>query len=253
MIHVGCCGFPVSRQKYFSVFNTVELQNTFYELPTESEAQNLRNSIPENAIVHMKAWQAITHPHTSPTWRRMKRKPSGNLENYGFLKPTKENFEAWDRIARIAKILNVRVIVIQTPPSFTYSEDNLRNVKEFFSSISGDNFVIGWEPRGDWNKHIDVIQRLVQDLDIVHIVDILKVRPIGIEHKGILYTRLHGLGAEVNYRYRYSDEDLELLMKIISEYVGKVQEIYVLFNNVYMFSDALRFKELLHRHGFKVL
>jgi uncharacterized protein YecE (DUF72 family) len=61
----------------------------------------------------------------------------------------------------------------------------------------------------------------------------------------LMYSRLHGLGGrEVNYRYRYSDEDLEKLKEMIFPFIGK-RKIYIMFNNVYMFEDALRFKRIL--------
>jgi len=32
-ILVGCCGFPVGREKYYKTFKGVEIQQTFYQLP----------------------------------------------------------------------------------------------------------------------------------------------------------------------------------------------------------------------------
>jgi len=242
-LYVGCCGFPVARERYFRTFTLVELQNTFYDLPTEDEAQRLRNSIPSNAIVTMKAWQVITHPCTSPTWKRMKRKPSGDLQRYGYLKPTKENLEAWESVVRIAKILDAKAIVLQTPPSFGYSEENLRNVLEFFSTIER-TILVCWEPRGTWRNHREAIAKVVE-LGIVHVTDLLKEDPVLGSNK-VLYTRLHGLGpGEVNYRYRYTDEDLKKLCAKIKNYLGTVDVAYVLFNNIYMFNDAQRFREIV--------
>ena len=71
-IHVGTCGFPISRRKYFEEFTTVELQDTFYNKPDPGKLSNLRREVPEHFIFNMKAWQAITHPPTMPTWRRAK-------------------------------------------------------------------------------------------------------------------------------------------------------------------------------------
>ena len=246
-IFVGCCGFPVSRSRYFAKFKLVELQNTFYELPSESDAISLRNAIPVDAVLTMKAWQVITHPATSPTWRKMKRKPEGDLEKYGYLRPSKENLKAWEHTIDIAKMLRVRAVVLQTPPSFKFSEDNLQSVIKFFEqalSITPRDMLICWEPRGEWNLHRNTL-RQVLELGIVHVVDILKNDPI-INSVGVLYVRLHGLGrGEVNYRYKYTDSDLENLARKILSHGDSVNEAYILFNNVYMFDDALRFKHRL--------
>ncbi|MFW6186252.1 MAG: hypothetical protein ACOC5C_06180 [Halobacteriota archaeon] len=42
-----------------------------------------------------------------------------------------------------------------------------------------------------------------------------------------------------SYRHKYTDFEMEKLVKIINN------NCYVLFNNMNMFNDALRFKELL--------
>jgi len=246
-VFVGCCGFPVSRNRYFTEFKLVELQNTFYDLPSESDATSLRNAVPADAVLTMKAWQVITHPATSPTWKKMKNKPEGDLEKYGYLRPTKENFRAWEKTVDIAKILRVRAIVLQTPPSFRFSEDNLQSVIKFFEqalSIAPRDMLVCWEPRGDWNLHRNALKQVIE-LGIVHVVDILKNDPI-VDVTGILYVRLHGLGkGEVNYRYKYTDADLENLVNKVLGYSNSVHEAYILFNNIYMFDDALRFRHKL--------
>jgi len=244
---VGCCGIPVSRKRYFETFKLVELQNTFYDLPTDEWAKRFRTEVPSDAIITVKAWQAITHPSTSPTWKRMKHKPPGNLENYGFLRPTRENLEAWDRTLHIARILNAKAVVFQTPPSFRFSEENLRNVVEFFKTIYLKDLLLCWEPRGDWNQHREALRKVVE-LGIIHVVDVLKHDPV-MDSCQVLYTRLHGLGkGEVNYKYKYTDDDLRRLVEKITSF-SSINEAYVLFNNVYMFYDAQRFRDLARSLG----
>lgn len=34
---VGCCGFPISKSKYYKHFNIVELQHTFYQPQSKIE------------------------------------------------------------------------------------------------------------------------------------------------------------------------------------------------------------------------
>ncbi|HHF59326.1 MAG TPA: DUF72 domain-containing protein, partial [Thermoplasmatales archaeon] len=62
----------------------------------------------------------------------------------------------------------------------------------------------------------------------------------------IAYLRLHGSppGARM-YNYRYTDEDLQVLLDIVREM--RVRESYILFNNIYMFDDALRFRKLVEQ------
>ena len=66
-LYVGCCGFPYARKKYYEYSKVVELQNTFYELPSLEWGRSARREAPEGFVFTIKAWQVITHPHTSPT------------------------------------------------------------------------------------------------------------------------------------------------------------------------------------------
>jgi len=246
IVKVGCCGFPQARSKYFSEYSVVELQNTFYNLPSPEWASKIRSEAPSNFEFTIKAWQVITHPSSSPTWRKMKKKPSGNLENYGFLKPTKENIEAFKKTIELANVLNAQIIVFQTPASMPYNEESIKWVEEFFEEIQGitnGKYIIGWEPRGEWSKHEDVLERILTRYNVLHIVDIFKKKPVNIVNN-IFYTRLHGIGpGEVNYRYKYTDEDFEKLINYLEDL--EFETGYIMFNNVFMAQDSKRFKEFL--------
>jgi len=254
MIKVGTCGWSVKggRKKYFEKFKVIEIQQTFYNLPMVKTAQKWRAEAPEDFEFTLKVWQVITHPHTSPSWRRLRKKPPGKLENYGFLKPTRENFEAWEKFKEIANSLNAKIVIFQTPPSFGYNRENYNNIIEFFSKIKDNSLVIGWEPRGSWNNALDKVKEIVEDLGIIHVVD--PFRRLPVSSHPITYFRLHGIGkGEVNYRYKYSDDDLEKLLKICLNFTSKGHIVYVMFNNVYMAEDALKFKQLAKERDVKVI
>ncbi len=246
MVFVGCCGFCISREKYFSIFDVVEIQETFYNPPDPEKLKKIASEAPPSFVFAMKAWQAITHPLDSPTWKKAKTMPDKSLsDRYGFLRPTKEVFDAWEKVVEGAKALNAKVIVIQTPPSFGYNEENFRNAIEFFSSTATHNFLIGWEPRGTWMQHKDKITEIVSRFkNLIHVVDPFKTLPA--VDKNTAYFRLHGIGSgEVNYKYRYTNQDLANLLSITKRVVEKSKEIFVLFNNVYMAQNAQEFKNLV--------
>jgi uncharacterized protein YecE (DUF72 family) len=242
VFYVGCCGFPTARSKYYTMFNVVELQETFYNPPDIERLRSLRLEAPEDFIFTMKCWQAITHPLDSPTWKKSKFIPDQSLrDSYGFLRPTKEVFKAWELVVEGVKVLKAKVVVIQTPPSFNYSDINFRNTMDFFSAVDTNEFVIGWEPRGDWLEKPDKIAEVVGRFkSVIHVVDILKHEPVVV--KDVNYFRLHGLNGEVNYKYKYTDDDLRRLCTLAKKF--KRRETYILFNNVYMLQDAQRFKKI---------
>ncbi|NOY10615.1 MAG: DUF72 domain-containing protein [Archaeoglobi archaeon] len=226
MIRVGCCGFPVSMEKYFQMFDVVEVQKTFYRPPRPETAARWRETAGEGFEFTVKAFQVITHPPSSPTYRKARLK----VDDGGFFRPVKAVFDAWERTREIAKVLGSRIVVFQTPKSFRESEENIRNMREFFSSIERE-FVFCWEPRG-WRS--ERVREVCERLDLVHVVDPFVERSVYGE---LRYYRLHGF----NYKHKYSDEELEWL----AERVRGERECYVMFNNVHMLDDATRFSRIL--------
>jgi uncharacterized protein YecE (DUF72 family) len=244
IIKVGCCGFPIPMKKYFMKFKLVEIQKTFYEPPKIETLIKWRQKAPEDFEFSVKAWQVLTHPFSSPTWRRIKT-PLEKKENYGFLRPTEENFRAWEKTLEACKALKAKICVIQTPPSFNCTQENIENMRNFFNSIKLNEIKIAWEPRGNWINNLDKIKILCKELNLIHITDPLKHEIALISE--IQYFRLHGLNSkkEVNYSYKYSIEDLKRLndkIKALSKF--NVNEVYVLFNNLSMNKDAENFMKI---------
>ena len=237
---VGCCGYPVSKKKYYGNFNVIEIQKTFYSLPSVElaskwfEESRGREEAPHDFEFTIKAWQLITHEPSSPTYRKAKVSiPDVRKERYGSFKSTDEVFKAWEETEKIAKALETQIIVFQCPASSKPTDANKNNLIQFFKSLDKKNFIFAWEPRGKWTN--EEIKPLCKELNLVDCVDPFKRKETYGEIK---YYRLHGKGG---YRYKYSDEELRELL----EFVKADELTYAMFNNVYMFNDALRFKELL--------
>lgn len=233
-IKVGCCGFPKGMKHYFSRFSLVEVQQTFYKPPRIETVVGWREQAPAGFEFTIKAWQLITHPPSSPTYRKAALTiPPGKGKCYGYFKPSDEVMEAWHRTEEIARAVGATVIVFQCPASFVSTTENINNIRKFFNSIARDRLLFVWEPRGQWSDQL--ITSLCQELELIHCVDPLQRAPL---YGTINYFRLHGGSG---YRHSYSDQELEHLREMVA---GK--ESYVLFNNITMYDDALRFTSLLH-------
>jgi len=237
----GTCGFPRTKRILREKLKAVEVQQTFYKPPPVETLKRWREEL-GGLRIHVKAWQLVTHPPSSPTYRRAGLKvPPEKRDKYGLLQLTEEVKEAWMKTVEAAETLDADFIVVQTPPSFKYSEENERRVEKFFEWAKGSWKRIAWEPRGSWREHPDAVKRVVERVGVVHAVDPFKWWPPLSD--GPLYLRLHGRGkGEVNYKYKYTDEDLKDLALMILN--SKREEAHVMFNNVYMFQDALRFYEI---------
>jgi len=231
-VKVGCCGFPRGMKHYFSQFKLVEVQQTFYKLPRVETAVKWRQAAPSDFEFTIKAWQLITHPSSSPTYRKAGLQITHGEKDYGYFKPSPEVMAAWHKTKEIAQAVKAVIIVFQCPASFIDSVENIENMRKFFPPLTRDGLLFAWEPRGQWSDQ--VITRLCQELRLIHCVDPLQRAPL---YGTANYFRLHG---GPGYRHRYSDEELERLREVVSN-----KESYVLFNNMAMYDDALRFTHLL--------
>ena len=229
MIKVGCCGFCCKKDEYFKKFEVVEIQKTFYSLPSIETARKWRKEKPDNFEYTMKAWQLITHLPNSPTYRKANLKIESN--NYGFFKPSNEVFDAWEKFSEFAKELDAKIIVFQCPPNFHESAENIRNIEQFFSSIER-KFLYAIELRGNWAK--EKIIEICKNFDLIHCVDPFKSPSY---YGKIKYYRLHGISG---YNYDYSKEELKKLLELC-----RGEDVYCLFNNTKMLKNAIEFKEMI--------
>jgi uncharacterized protein YecE (DUF72 family) len=230
MIKVGCCGTDFKRS---ALLKLAEVQSTFYKVPKESTLKRWRESVPEEFEFSIKAWQLITHPPTSPTYKKAGIK---DVKEVGYFKDTEEVQEAYRQTLEAAKLLRARFILFQTPKSFAQTEENLKNLCRFFEKVDREDFIFGWEARG-WGPK--VVSTLCESLNLVDCTDPFVRLP---EKKELAYFRLHGSppGKKL-YRYKYTEEDLSFLLQCCKMY----EEVYCLFNNIYMWEDALRFQRMV--------
>jgi uncharacterized protein YecE (DUF72 family) len=239
MIKVGCCGFPVSKKKYYESLKVVEIQQTFYKLMDEKTIKKWRKEAPNDFEFTFKAFQGITHPAKSPTWKKsgISKEELKKIEKYvGELKWNKITSEYWNKMIEYSKILNSKIIVIQLPTSFKDEEKNIKNAVEFFENAR-DKVKIAVELRG-WKEENK--RKICKEFDLIDVVDLNISEPS--YYKDVVYSRLHGKyeNNKIIYKYDYSKEEL----KKIKEKAKKYKECYIMFNNVYMFKNALEFINL---------
>jgi uncharacterized protein YecE (DUF72 family) len=233
---IGCCGFPVIKTKYAENFQVMEVQQTFYQPPGISTLQKWRALMPSEFEFTLKAWQIITHPAQSPTYRRLKMKLTPEeYQQCGAFKPTRIVRQAWETTRNCAEALSARHILFQCPASFTPASQNISQMRTFFGSVERGNLKFLWEPRGDWSEGL--IYSLCRELNLVHVVDPFLARSVT---KDFVYLRLHG---GKDFKHIFSDDELGIIANLIP--AGK--PAYVMFNNRNMWEDAARFQYLMDR------
>ena len=238
-IQIGCCGWPVGRSGYFQRFSTVEINSTFYNLPQLKTAVRWRQEAPAEFEFSVKAWQLITHPAASPTYRKLREKLSDRaLSRCGNFRASPEVAAAWERTRAVASALAARFVLFQTPASFYPNANHLRDLYRFFKGVQRGGLALVWETRGEgWEDRM--VHRVCGDLGLVRGVDPLSgAKPCG----AVCYYRLHGRherGRPV-YGHDYTDEELR---EILIHSTGR--PTYAYFNNVSMWRDACRFQSLV--------
>ncbi len=240
---IGCCGFCTSMNNYFKEYRAVEVQKTFYKPPGVETAKRWRreaDKVNREFEFTVKAWQLITHPPSSPTYRRT----NISVKLCGYFRLSKTVIEAWEKTKEIADVLRAKVIVFQTPFSFKDREENAKRVVEFFSTIENGYYFV-WEARGWSSKSV---REVCEKAGLIHCVDPMVEDP-AIERE-VMYFRLHGHSPDcrykpygkLNYRHVYSKEELEWLKNYLKKFSGTT---YVMFNNTNMCKDAKKFEKIL--------
>ena len=232
-LRVGLCGWTISTEKYFALFDTLEVQQTFYEPPSRVTMDRWREQAPADFVFTIKAWQVITHRATSNTYRRIRSEV--NRDECGAFRVNPTVMRGWETTRECARILRAKAILFQCPASFKPTDENVNNMRRFFGEIERmKNVAYLWEPRGAWPD--DLLVDVCRELNLVHTVDPFLRDSVTPE---LTYWRLHGIGT--HYR-PYTDDELRSLAARVPH-----ANTYVMFNNIPRVGDATRFRQFSAR------
>lgn len=204
---------------YSKIFNTVEINSTFYALPrSEKIAENWYNITPKNFVFSIKYPQQITHKTLGK--KRLSSELHYMTRFYKLIDPLKE---------KLAPIL------IQFPPKFKKDLDLLEELITYLL----DRYRYTMEFRNEsWitNKQFDSdTLKLLERHDIAYCIvsEPGPIPPIDEISADFVYIRWHGLNKDHWYNYLYSDkqikEEKERIDKIRNN--DDVKKIYGYFNN----------------------
>jgi uncharacterized protein YecE (DUF72 family) len=240
MAKVGLCGFTMAMEDYPRHFGVVEVQQTFYEPPSEPVMRRWLAAMPPGFEFTLKAWQLITHESKSPTYRRVKRPlDAQERASCGAFRDTAIVRTALERTLDCAKLLRASTLLFQCPASFRPEPENIERLRHFIVHVARPQCPPGlrlaWEPRGSaWTARAQLALDLCEELELVYVVDpfVDAIRATA----GPAYLRLHGISGA---RHVYSDAELRRLADMTPP------DAYVMFNNIPRVNDARRFNALL--------
>ena len=220
--YVGCSGWqykdwrgivypeklPLRRwfEHYATLFDTVEINNTFYRLPPASTVEGWEAQAPDGFIYAAKLGQFGSH--------RMKLKDAGSwLPNH------------LDRVERLKDHLGPTLV--QLPPRW---KRNVERLDEFLSATSPH---MRWavEMREESWLHDDVFEVLRRHGAALCIHDLLPKHP-WVLTTDWSYVRFHGPNAlDVKYVGLYGPERLEEPAAQMEQWLRGGCDVYAYFNN----------------------
>jgi uncharacterized protein YecE (DUF72 family) len=244
MIKTGCCGWGYMRirdffgeeetskfksilQAYAALFQTVEINSTFYRIPKLTTAEKWRkeaDEINKDFEFTVKCSQLVTH----------------------IIRFTKGSVKFFDIMKDICKNLDAEVLLFQSPAGFKATDENVARIESFFENIDRGNLILTWECRGSWLENPGLVKKICKKFDIIHCVDPFRNEPLYFGKNKIAYFRLHGFGLLSMYHYNFSTNELNQLKEKV-EKLKKLKEIFVFFNNSECYLNAIQFMKLLEK------
>jgi uncharacterized protein YecE (DUF72 family) len=190
---------------YAKHFNTVEINNSFYRLPSEQTFENWRASAPAGFCFAVKASRFITH------MKKLK-DPVPSSEKF---------FLAADRLGE-----KLGPVLFQLPPRWKL---NLERLSEFIASLPGGHRYVFEFREEDW--HVTPVFELLRKHNAGYCIhDFANMRVLPEITADFAYVRFHG-PTEAKYWGSYSDADLRGWAERIESWRNRVSVVYAYFNN----------------------
>lgn len=207
---------------YLKDFDTVELNNTFYHLPTEDAFDNWRKATPHDFLFAVKGSRFLTHMVKLKDAQR-------GLVNF---MPRAERLR-W----------KLGPVLWQLPPKWNV---NVERLEEFLSLLPKKHRYTFELRNPTWmtDQVYDVLHKYNAAFCIYELAGYQSALEITADWT---YVRLHG-PTQFKYQGSYSDKQLAAWAKRIEEWSKKLKAIYVYFDNddsAFAVKNALKLKELL--------
>lgn len=209
-------------EHYQGQFKTVEVNNTFYNLPKPETLEKWKGRVPDDFVFAAKANRYITH------MKKLK-EPEESLENM------LDVFEAFGE--------KLGPILFQLPPNWNFNEERLRN----FISLLPDDLRSTFEFRDEsWIN--DTTFHILEENNIAFCIYDLAGYQSPVEVTAdFVYVRLHG-PSENKYQGKYDHDQLSWWSDRIHEWRDNGRDVYLYFDNDeqgFAPQNALELKEIV--------
>lgn len=263
---------------YAGHFDTVEIDSTYYSIPTKNNAYLWAERSPVGFTFHVKVYGVMTGHAVAPgslpkdILSALPAEDRAGRQVYvrerSLVSAVSERF--LDALTPLAEAGRLGVLVFQFPPWFIFREENLGFILERKALIGRHEMAVEFR-HGSWYAPA-VRERVLGFLRknrIVHVVadepqfgSLATVPFVPQATSDTAYYRLHGRNREnwlrkgldtaLRYSYEYSEEELKEFVPHIRATAKEAKVTYVMFNNCHggrATRNAVRMKEMLARES----
>jgi len=204
---------------YSRAFNFVEVNSTFYQIPSLNEVEKWRRLVPQDFQFSVRAHRSIAHAYK--------------------FRPVQQAIETLEKMKKICQILRANILHFQVPRSFRLNQASVEDLRLLLCSTHSGNVRVALEVRqGPRQMLPQELLKIMQDRNMVHCVDLSKGEEPAYE-SDLLYTRLFGKGQ--HNIYQPTDGELVEIDRMASG--SKSQKVAMSFHFVRMYKDAVRLKK----------
>ncbi len=265
------------RLKYYAgVFSTVEVDSSFYALPSEAVVSLQTARVPDDFVLHYKAYGLLTgHSVETRALPKALREllPSGLTDNPRLSwRDTPEDvlslaFRMFGGAMRPAQAAGkLGILLFQFPPWFNFSDNNLAHISHCREELPEYRLAVefrhpSWLAGDNAGLTFDFLKReglAYVPVDEPQFDRPLTMPPVFRATTDIAYIRLHGRNKDTwfkkgistaeRFAYKYSQDELFDITKLIRPLAKETSQTFVMFNNCfrdYAVTNAMIMSEIL--------
>jgi len=196
---------------YSQVFNTVEIDSTWYRFPSKGTVMGWLRYSPSDFVFTAKIPKLITHDKMLG----LKAEVQADLDKF------------LDIMQPLQLDGKLACLLIQLPPSYSFNPENLES---FFQKLQLQfRFAVEFRHLS-WIR--DETWELLKKYGVVYVcVDEPLLPPEVHLTADFAYFRWHGRGKKPWFDYKYSKEELDAWIPKVEETAKKVKKVFGYFNN----------------------
>lgn len=201
-----------SRMQYYaSLFNSLEINSTFYKLPKNATVSNWAESVPKDFRFTFKVPKSITH----------------SLQLESVFSDVTEFMQVVEHVGAKKGCL-----LAQFPPSLTI--DQIEPFKKLLEIFTQETKLSSWKLAVEFRHpswYEPQVYQLLKSFNASMVFHDMKNSTTRWTHADddFIYLRFHG--PEPRYRGNYSDEFLKQLAESIVNWINEEKTVYAYFNN----------------------